>query len=652
MSSLPIAQPQDHSRDAIRRLVVAGREKFAADLQHSQSEFDDISWDISSLFDRSVSRSNRRVYFTRRGTTDQPLPSVYADVVKSWIILERRSAKYMACRVDGARLLWEAILRRRTGDATEFRWETLHEEDLSQAEILMRSEWSVSTTFKHVVGTLVFSRFLAARGVCRSLYYVPQTPRVEDLNRNTIEGQEACRDRLPTDAALRGLADVYREYATEPRDRLRTAAVAILVVAGFRIGELLTMPLDCEAEEERNGKPRYGLRYYKEKTRGGEKLFAVRWLTPTGAELARQAIQEIRSITTEARDRARILEESPHRVPLPGVHWAARMPPDEVVRALGMKSRDCVQNIPPNRLPRHQDERGFFYRAYEVEAYLRSLRVTRLWTVDRRNGTHQMLSESLLIAFRFFFHSERSTYPLLVEPLVIQQISDFLSPRGRVRSVFERFSIREPDGSFCRMTSHQFRHWLNYIADKGGLPTELQTRWMGREDSRDTNAYRHATADERLEWVKDGIKQGELSGPKADIYYELPSTRRDEFLEGEIRAIHVTALGFCLHDFAVTPCPYHLNCVRGCVDYLRTKGNETERQNLVKIQHATEQALASAKEHSVNGAQVAEPWIRHCQETLEGVKRALAIDDDLTPTTGTTVRPFPEGQSRFLKSQP
>jgi hypothetical protein len=230
------------------------------------------------------------------------------------------------------------------------------------------------------------------------------------------------------------------------------------------------------------------------------------------------------------------------------------MSPDEVVQALGMKNRDCVQNISPNRLPRHQNERRFFYRAYEVEAYLRPLRVKRLWTVDRRNGTQQTLSETLLIAFRFFFHSERSTCPLLVEPLVIQQISDFLSPRGRVRSVFERFSIREPDGSFCRMTSHQFRHWLNYIADKGGLPTELQTRWMGREDSRDTNAYRHATADERLEWVKDGIRHGELSGPKADIYRE-PLLNQERACSRARCGCHVTALGFCLHDFAVTPAP-------------------------------------------------------------------------------------------------
>lgn len=646
-------QPECRSREAIRKLVVAAREKFASDMQHGQSEFDDIDWNLFSLFDRSTTRSNRRVYFTRRGTTDQPLPALYADVVKSWIILDRRSAKHMARRVDGTRMLWEAILKRRRGDPTAFRWETFHEEDLSQAELLMKAEWSESTTANLVVSILVFSRFLAARGVCRPLYYAPLTPRVEDSNRHTIEGREARRDRLPTDAALLGLADIYREYATEPSDRLRAAAVAILVVAGFRIGELLTMPLDCEVEEERGGKPRYGLRYYKEKTRGGEKLFAVRWLTPTGAMLAREAVEEIRCITSEARDRAHVLEESPHRVPIHGVHWAARMSPDNVAQALGMKSRGCVLRIPPNRLPRHQDDRGFFYRAYEVEAYLRSLRVKRLWTVDRHNGTHQMLSETLLIAFRFFFHHDRSTCPLLVEPVVIQQISDFLSGRERSRSVFQRFSIREPDGSFCRMTSHQLRHWLNYIADNGGLPTELQTRWMGREHDRDTDAYRHATVEERLEWVKDGIRQGDLGGPKANIYYELPSTRRDEFLEGEMRAVHVTALGLCLHDFAVTPCPYHLNCVRGCVDYLRTKGSESERRNLIQIQRATEQALASAKEHSVCGtAQVAEPWIRHCQETLEGVKRALAIDEDLASAIGTTLRPFPTGQSRFKKTQP
>jgi hypothetical protein len=62
-------------------------------------------------------------------------------------------------------------------------------------------------------------------------------------------------------------------------------------VTGFRIGELLTLPLDCEVEEPRGGKQQYGLRYYKEKARGGERMFAVRWLTDVGAELARRGLE-------------------------------------------------------------------------------------------------------------------------------------------------------------------------------------------------------------------------------------------------------------------------------------------------------------------------------------------------------------------------
>jgi hypothetical protein len=458
-------------------------------------------------------------------------------------------------------MLWEAILKRRPGTADRFRWEDLCTEDLSQAELLMRSHWRESTTYKRVIGLVVFTEFLAARGLSRALYYKPQTARVEDFNRHTIAGQQERRDRLPTDAALNGVANIYREHATEPRDRLRIAAVAILVVTGLRIGELLTMPVDCEIEEVRSGRPRYGLRYFREKSRGGAKMFAVRWLTATGAELARRAVSEIRNITEDTRRRARELERYPHRVPIPGYHWAARLTASEVARVFGRRE-------PPKQIPSHCDRAGVFYRAFEVENHLRSLRVARLWTIDKRNGSFQMLSETLLVVFRNFFHVSRSDCPLLVEPVVIQHVADFLSGRGEIRSVFERFDIREPDGSICRITSHQFRHWLNYVADKGGLPVDLQTRWLGRENPRDTEAYRHATVDERLAWVKEGIRSGQLGGTKADAFLELPRSKRDVFLDAEIQAVHVTAFGLCLHDFAITPCPYHLNCLRGCPDYL------------------------------------------------------------------------------------
>ncbi len=137
--------------------------------------------------------------------------------MKSWIIIDRRSVGNMGRRSDAARILWDAIERRRKGRAEAFSWQNFSEEDLSQAELLMRASWSESTTYKLIVTLLVFIRFLEARGVCRPLYYTPQTPRVEDFNRHTIVGQQERRDRLPTNAALQGVADIYREHAKEPR---------------------------------------------------------------------------------------------------------------------------------------------------------------------------------------------------------------------------------------------------------------------------------------------------------------------------------------------------------------------------------------------------------------------------------------------------
>ena len=112
-----------------------------------------------------------------------------------------------------------------------------------------------------------------------------------------------------------GLAEIYRG-ASDPADQMLAAAIAITAAAGFRVGELLTLPHDCEIEEERSGKPRYGLRYYKEKNKGDEKLFAVRWLTPIQTELARDAIKRIRSLTEAFRRRAQVLETNPNRIPI------------------------------------------------------------------------------------------------------------------------------------------------------------------------------------------------------------------------------------------------------------------------------------------------------------------------------------------------
>jgi hypothetical protein len=171
---------------------------------------------------------------------------------------------------------------------------------------------------------------------------------------------------------------------------------------------------------------------------------------------------------------------------------------------------------------------------------------------------------------------------------------------------------------------------------------------MGRENPRDTQAYRHATVEERLVWVKNGIRNGEIGGTIASVYFALPEDERDVFLEGHVQAVHFTPLGVCIHDFAIDPCPYYLNCVRGCPDYLRTKGDQQERLHLIQVQRRTKQALEVAHAQAVGGhGEPAQAWIAHYDETLAGVEAALAIDDDPTVTDGSTVQPFKDRPNQF-----
>ena len=175
----------------------------------------------------------------------------------------------------------------------------------------------------------------------------------------------------------------------------------------------------------------------------------------------------------------------------------------------------------------------------------------------------------------------------------------------------------------------------------------MQTRWLGRENARDTEAYRHATMDERIQWVKNGIRDGQISGTLANVYFQLPEEERDIFLEGQVQAVHFTALGLCLHDYSIT-CPFHLNCTRRCRDYLRRKGNQDKRRNLIQIQKQTKKALVLAQEQlATENAAIADPGSVTTRKRWKGVEAALAIDDDPLTPESALVQPFEGLPSQF-----
>ena len=614
--------------DAKALLIQTGRDRFAADLSATGQDFEADTWDVTALA-RHLTRS-RHVYlhFVRYRHSSEPLLPIYAEVVKSWLLVTRAaSVETLRGHLLAARVLWEALLARRGGRGMDFRWSSLCAADLDAAENLMRQHWAASTVHKSMTHLLKLVNFLAARGVCPPVRYTTQTPRQRDLNNHTLAGQEARRDKLPSQRALEGLADLYANPSLDPPDRLRLAAIALLVVTGLRAGELLTLPLDCEVHEGRDGKTSYGLRYHSGKAGKTKPAQTVRWLSPIQAELAQTAVAEIRSLTASARQQARMLEQFPDRVAIPDFASDDWLNVRQIAILFGFPSHKDVAGqlkAVPHRVVGH----GYVFRVGDLEKYLLKRRVTPLWTVRTGPSSVQMLSETLLLAYRNFFQRQKASWRLLVEPFTIQVLNTFLGGHPDRENIFQRMGIREANGQSCHLTTHQFRHWLNDLADKGGLPVAVLTRWMGRSYARDTQDYRHATVDERLAWLKDSIRSGAVTGFMADLYRQLPAGEREQFLDGQIQAMHITPLGICVHDFAVEPCPYHLNCLRGCSHYLRTKGRQREREQLIRVQEITVNALAAARQQAASDTPALSPaWIRHHEDTLQGIAAALAVDD-------------------------
>lgn len=620
-----------------RRLafVHAGQARFSVVFEGQTTSFMDDVWEVGFLRSRTVVNSKLQLKFFRRDSKTEQLPPVFCNVIKSWLLLSKTSPEYMGNRLDCAKVLWEVLLARGY-NADNFQWVKLCEEDLRQAELLMLDLWIKQTVQNRIPCLTQLVQFISNYLVCPPFHYKPITGK--RFKTGSLEELNARRKtKIPSKNALEGLGLIYAELATEPEDRSRLAAIALLAVTGFRIGELLSLPLDCVViEKDRNGQEVMGIRYYVEKVRGGAFATGIRWLSPVQAELARAALDEIKELTASARAQAKILEKYPDKVELLGFKPDDLLSVEEAAEAVGLTVHAIWDWGKVGAIGKHKKGRRYFYKVADIQQHLQSRR-GEMWTLNRRDGTYQLLSESLFVFHTNFFHKGGKFFKQLVMPLKFSHMQRFLQSVSNIKSIFEKFDIREDDGTFCGLTTHQFRHWLNDLADKGGMPIDSLTRWMGRTNIKQTDAYRHATMDERLAWVKAGIRNKDIGGIISDVYFALPEVDRDVFLDTQIQAAHFTSLGLCVHDFAIDPCEYHLNCLRGCQHYLRRKGDERERIHLLQVQANTEKALEAARQHSTTS--MTKTWVTHHEETLRGVSAALAVDDDMNKDADCLIRP-------------
>jgi TM2 domain len=102
-------------------------------------------------------------------------------------------------------------------------------------------------------------------------------------------------------------------------------------------------------------------------------------------------------------------------------------------------------------------------------------------------------------------------------------------------------------------------------------------------------------------------------------------------------------IGVCIHDYAIDPCPYHLNCLRGCSEYLRTKGDKEEQKNVAEVYNFHLIQLQRSKKAEEEGASMAGNFAAYCARIVEGAKAALAVDG-IEASDGELVKVFPDGK--------
>ena len=143
-----------------------------------------------------------------------------------------------------------------------------------------------------------------------------------------------------------------------------------------------------------------------------------------------------------------------------------------------------------------------YYLFTDVENAILSMLPKNFPIMDNESGIKY--KDALLVTQLNFFQSRKATYSCMFQDITVDLVNDELGSRlqhGR-ESLFSRFDFTEPDGSPIKITSHQLRHWLNTIAQRGGLSQLDIAKWSGRKDIHQNANYDHMTAYELIEKVR------------------------------------------------------------------------------------------------------------------------------------------------------
>lgn len=455
-----------------------------------------------------------------------------------------------------------------------------------------------------------------------------------ELNRTDSETKQKRAEKLPREFELEAMAEMFANDLPGARDRFTTSIFALLMCAPSRITEVQDLPVNCfHPELDAKGVDRLGLRFYAGKGFGA----GIKWLPTVMTDVAREAVRRLTELSEEGRKLAHWYEEHPDKFyrheDCPSVSEHAPLTPEQVCMALGLiwdgdggAIRAYFKNYPPYKRQRGESLTLSFLNDYchsqlpEGWPWLNQERGIKYSDALCCFRAHE-LREDLTTSRVRLWSPGKSTFT-----------TDLNYIEGQERSIWRRHGYKKPDGSEISFTSHQLRHFLNTLAQRGDLGQLEIARWSGRANIHQNSVYNHMSDDEYVELAR-GVGVG---GVLEKIQINAPVTYTDLEAVGEGIA-HITEYGFCVHDYSMLPCQKHRDCLN-CTEQVCVKGDAIKLDRLKQQQRLTQIQLDKAKAEDEMGTYGADRWSLHQIKTLERLDQLIQMLESPDLPDGAVLR--------------
>jgi len=453
------------------------------------------------------------------------------------------------------------------------------------------------------------------------------------------KAKERRERKLPSEDVLKAMAEIFASNPDNPRDIFTSSVFAMLMCAPSRITEVLELPCDCEVEvPDKNGKIQYGWRFYSGKGFGGD----IKWIPSEMVEVAKESIRRIKKITDEPRKLAKWVEDNPDRFyrheNCPDVTDYATLNSVQAAQSLGFVcySVKSAQSSLSKMVPKHYSG---VYSLNTLWKYVISRQPEGFpWLIKEKNVKY---SNALFCMTRNMLNNQIGTSPVILWHPDVNVFNNDLSPKESLRietykCIFDRYGFTDKDGNRLKAKSHQVRHLLSTIAERGGLSQQEIAKWAGRANPNQNRVYNHMSEYEMVAKAEQLDTSLSLFGPAGDVARHIPIAVQ-EFNILEKGPVHITEYGVCVHDYTMSPCEKYRDCIN-CSEQVCIKGDK-ERLRRIKLRLSETEKQVKASETAINdGLAGADRWYEYHKNTLNHLKELVHILENPEIPDGSQIK--------------